>query len=38
MEGMTVDLVGSTRAGEQDVKEMEKNPEVGTEEDGVDKE
>ena len=38
MRGMTLDSVSSTRVGEQDIKEMEKNPEVETKEDGVDKE
>ena len=38
MGGMSLDLVSSTRVGEQDVKEMEKNPEVKTEEDRVNKE
>ena len=38
MEGMTLDLVSLTRIGEQDPEEMEKNPEVETGEDGVDKE
>ena len=38
MGGMTFDLVSSTGVEEQDVEEMEKNPEVKTEEDGVDKE
>ena len=38
MGGMTLDSVRSTDVGEQDIKEMEKNPEVETEEDGVNKE
>ena len=38
MKGMTLDLVSSTGVGEQDVEEMEKNPEVITEEDRVNKE
>ena len=38
MGGMTLDLASSTGTGEQDIKEMEKNPDVETEEDGVDKE
>ena len=38
MQGMTLDSVSSTGVGEQDIKEMKKNPEVETEEDGVDKE
>ena len=37
MEGITLDLVSSTGAGEQDIEKMEKNPEVETEEDGVNK-
>ena len=38
MGGMTLDSVRSTGVGEQDIEEMEKNPEVEIEEDGVDKE
>ena len=38
MERMTLDSASSTRVGKQDIKEMEKNPETETEEDGVDKE
>ena len=38
MGGMTLDSVSSTGVGEQDIKEMEKNPEIETKEDGVDKE
>ena len=38
MGGMTLDSVSSTGVGEQDIEEMEKNPEVKTEEDGVNKE
>ena len=38
MEGMTLDSVSLTRIREQDAKEMEKNPEVETGEEGVDKE
>ena len=38
MEGMTLDSASSTGAGEQEVEEMEKNPEVETVEDGVNKE
>ena len=38
MGGMTLDSVGSTGVGEQDIEEMEKNPEVKIEEDGVNKE
>ena len=38
MEGMTLDLASLTGIGEQDAKEMEKNPEVETGEDRVDKE
>ena len=38
MEGMTLDLVSLTRIREQDAEEMEKNPEVETGEDGIDKE
>ena len=35
MGGMTLDLASSTGTGEQDIKDMEKNPEVETEEDRV---
>ena len=35
---MTLDLVSSTGLGEQDIEEMEKNPEVEIKEDRVDKE
>ena len=38
MGGMTLDSASSTGTGEQDIEDMEKNPEVKTEEDGVDKE
>ena len=36
--GMTLDSASPTGTGEQDIKDMEKNPEVKTEEDRVDKE
>ena len=38
MEGMTLDSASSIRKGEQDIREMEKNPEVETGEDRVDRE
>ena len=38
MEGMTLDSASLTGTGQQDVKEMEKNPEVETREDRVNKE
>ena len=38
MEGMTLDSPSLTRMEEQDIREMEKNQEVETGEDGVDKE
>ena len=38
MERMTLDSASLTRIREQDIKEMEKNPEVDTREDRVDKE
>ena len=38
MEEITLDSVSSTGMGEQDIEEMEKNPEVETREDGVSKE
>ena len=38
MGGMTLDSVSSTGTGEQDFEDMEKNPEVKTEEGGVNKE
>ena len=38
MGGMTLDSASSTRTGEQDIEDMEKNPDVKTKEDGVDKE
>ena len=38
MGGMTLDSASSTGTGEQDIKDMEKNPDVETEEGGVDKE
>ena len=38
MGGMTLDSASSTGTGEQDIKDMEKNPEVETEEDGINKE
>ena len=37
MEGMTLDLASSTGIREQDTEEMEKNLEVETTEDGVNK-
>ena len=38
MGGMTLDLASSTGMGEPDIKQMEKNPEVETREDGVNRE
>ena len=38
MGGMTLDSASSTGTGEQDIKDMEKNLEIKTEEDGVNKE
>ena len=38
MGGMTLDSASSTGTGEQDIEDMEKNPEVKTEEDGINKE
>ena len=38
MGGMTLDSASLTGTGEQDIKDMEKNPEVKIEEDGVNKE
>ena len=38
MGGMTLDSASSTGTGEQDIKNMEKNPDIETEEDGIDKE
>ena len=38
MEGMTLDSTSSTGTGEQDIKDMEKNPNVETEEGAVNKE
>ena len=38
MGGMTLDSASLTGTGEQDMKDMEKNPEVKTEEGGVNKE
>ena len=38
MGGMTLDSASSTGTGEQDIEDMEKNLEVKTEEDRVDKE
>ena len=38
MRGMTLDSASSTGTGEQDIEDMEKNPDVETEGDGVDKE
>ena len=38
MGGMTLDSASLMGTGEQDIEDMEKNPEVKTEEDGVDKE
>ena len=38
MGGMTLDLASSTGTGEQDIEDMEKNPDVKTEEGRVDKE
>ena len=35
---MTLDSASSTGTGEQDIKDMEKNPDVETEEGGVNKE
>ena len=35
MGGMTLDSASSTGTGEQDIEDMEKNPEVKTEEDRV---
>ena len=38
MGGMSLDSDSSTRTGEQDIKDMQKNPDVKTEEGGVNKE
>ena len=38
MGGLTLDSASSTGTEEQDTKDMEKNPDVETEVDGVDKE
>ena len=38
MGGMTLDSGSSTGTGEQDIKDMEKNPDVGTEKGRVNKE
>ena len=38
MGGMTLDSASLTGTGEQDIEDMEKNPEVKTEEDRVSKE
>ena len=38
MGGMTLNSASSTGTGKQDIEDMEKNPDVKTEEDGVDKE
>ena len=38
MGGMNLDSASSTGTGEQDIEDMEKNPDVKTEGDGVDKE
>ena len=38
MGGMTLDSASSTGTGEQDIEDMDKNPDVETEEDRVDKE
>ena len=38
MGGMTLDSASSTGTGEQDIKDMEKNQDVETEEGGVNKE
>ena len=38
MGGMTLDSASSTGTGEQDIEDMEKNPDVKTEEGRVDKE
>ena len=38
MGGMKLDSASLTGTGEQDIEDMEKNPDVETEEDGVDKE
>ena len=38
MGGMSLDSASSTGTGEQDIKDMEKNPDVKTEEGRVDKE
>ena len=36
--GMNLDSASSTGTGEQDIQDMEKNPDLKTEEGGVDKE
>ena len=38
MGGMTLDSASSTGTGEQDIKDMQKNLDIETEEDGVNKE
>ena len=38
MGGMTLDSASLTGTGEQDIKDMKKNPKVETEEDRIDKE
>ena len=38
MGGMTLDSASLTGTGEQDIEDMDKNPDVKTEESGVDKE
>ena len=38
MEGMTLDSASSTGTGEQDIEDMEKNPDVKTKEGRIDKE
>ena len=38
MGGMTLDSASSTGTGKQDIKDMEKNPDVKTEEGRIDKE
>ena len=38
MGGMTLDSASSTGTGEQDIKNMEKNPDVEAEESGANKE
>ena len=38
MGGLTLDSASSIGTGEQDIEDMEKNPDVKTEEGGIDKE